>query len=412
MNATIEKTQQYVLGCYGRFPVSLVQGEGVRVWDEDGKEYLDFGSGIAVCSLGHSPKCIQQALQSQSKQLLHVSNLYHIPQQSELAEFIVETVMGIPGKVFFCNSGAEANDGAVKLARKYFYDKNNGSNHQHEVITCRNSFHGRTLGGIASTGQDKVKIGFDPLLPGFTHVPFNDCEALREAVTDKTAAILFEPIQGEGGITPATAEFIKTADELRKQHGLLLMFDEVQCGFGRTGDWCAWRSLVKGTQAEGIEPDVVTWAKGMGGGFPIGSFWANDQCATALGPGTHGSTFGGTPLASSVALAVLNEIKDAGCMQKIPELEESIRTRVANWEYPQIETIRGKGLMLGFVLNTNQFNDVEGPASIFMVKKLMDAGLLTVPSGTDVVRWLPPLNVTRDEIDAAFDLMESVLNEF
>lgn len=400
---TFELTEKYVLGNYGRFPISFTKGEGTWIWDESGNKYLDFGAGIAVTALGHSPACMQNALRDQSAELIHCSNLYHIPKQAELAEFIVEKVVKLPGKVFFGNSGAEANDGAVKLARKYFYDQN-GNCDRYEVITCRASFHGRTLGGIAATGQDKVKIGFDPLLPGFLHVPFNDCEALREAVSEKTAAILFEPIQGEGGVNVATPEFIQTAADLREEFGVLIMLDEVQCGFGRAGEWCGWRTL-----SPDFEPDVITWAKGMAGGYPMGAMWITDRCAGALGPGSHGSTFGGTPLGSAVALAVLSEIENENLIAKIPAFEEKIKTRVADWTFKEIEGIRGKGLMLGFILNESAFPDAKPSASIFLVKKLMEAGLLTVPAGANVVRWLPPLNVTEGEIDLAFTILEEVL---
>lgn len=398
---TLELSEKYVLGTYGRFPVAFERGKGCWIWDENGKKYLDFGAGIAVCSVGHSPECMKSALRQQSEQLIHCSNLYHIPGQAKLAEFIVEKAVQLPGKVFFGNSGAEVNDGAVKLARKYFYDQH-GDARQHEVVTCKNSFHGRTLGGIAATGQEKVKIGFDPLLPGFAHVPFNDCEALRMAVSEKTAAILFEPIQGEGGINTASTEFFETAADLRERFGTLIMLDEVQCGFGRTGQWCAWRNM-----APELEPDVITWAKGMAGGFPMGAFWVADRHASALGPGTHGSTFGGTPLGSSVALAVLQEIENH--LANIPILEAQVRNRFENWNSGLCTELRGAGLMLGFVLDPDRFPDeAEGNPAVYTVKKLMQAGLLTVPSGSQVVRWLPPLNVTASETDRAFDLMEQV----
>lgn len=406
---TIDLTEKYVLGNYGRFPVSISRGEGSWIWDEDGKKYLDFGSGIAVCSLGHSPPCMIRALAEQSEKLIHCSNLYHIRPQADLAEFIVETVVGIPGKVFFANSGAEINDAAVKLARKHFFDLN-GDNHRHEVITFRNSFHGRTLGGIASTGQDKVKKGFDPLLPGFTHVPFNDSESLKGAVTDRTAAIMLEPVQGEGGIHVASSEFLATAAQLREAHGLLIIFDEVQCGFGRTGNWCGWRSL-PGLSEKPIEPDVITWAKGMAGGFPMGAMWIDDRFAGALGPGTHGSTFGGTPLGATVARAVLGEIESSGCIDEIPRKEQKIRSAVENWNHPAVGELRGAGLMLGFVISDRVCVPEGTTASLHVVRKLMDAGLLTVPAGPDVVRWLPPLNVTDEEIEIALDRMLGVLNE-
>ena len=405
---TLERSQKYLLGNYGRFPVSFTKGQGSWIWDDTGKKYLDFGMGIAVCSLGHSPPCIQDALTRQSAELIHCSNLYHIPRQAELAEFIVERVMQLPGKVFFGNSGAEINDGAVKLARKYFYDQSGGQPDRYEVITCRDSFHGRTLGGIAATGQDKVKTGFDPLLPGFQHVPFNDCDALHKAVSEKTAAILFEPVQGEGGINVASPDFFRTAAELREQHGLLVMLDEVQCGLGRTGHWCGWRSILKKSGVT-MEPDVVTWAKGIAGGFPMGAMWISDRCAGTLGPGTHGSTFGGTPLGSAVALAVFQEIEKAGLIETIAEKEQRIRDRVEGWKFPMIDGLRGIGLMLGFVLNDDAFPGMEVSPSIDLVKKLMKGGLLTIPAGNHVVRWLPALNVSDEEIDAALQIMEEVL---
>ncbi len=408
---TGELTSRYVLGNYTRFPVSFTRGEGSWLWDEKGRKYLDFGTGIAVCSLGHAPECMRRALSEQGARLIHCSNLYQIREQGLLAQLIVEQVMGTGGKVFFANSGAEANDGAVKVARKFFYDRSpNGKPERFEVITCRNSFHGRTLGGIASTGQDKVKVGFDPLLPGFLHVPFNDVGALRNAVSERTAAILFEPIQGEGGIHEASVDFFREADRIREETGILLMFDEVQCGFGRTGDWCAWRTLMQGSVLE-VEPDVVTWAKGMGGGFPIGALWLADRVAGALGPGSHGSTFGGTPLGSAVARAVLEEIGASGCLENARNQEKRIRQRVERWDYPQIRGIRGRGLMLGFVLEETAFGKIESSPSLVLVERLMEQGLLVVPSGRDVVRCLPPLNVTADEVDTAMDILESVLSE-
>ena len=239
---------QFVLGNYGRFPVAVSRGEGGYLWDESGKKYLDFATGIAVCALGHCPEVMQKALADQSAKLIHCSNLYQIREQAELARRVVEKMMERSGKVLFCNSGAEANDGLIKLARKRAFDKYGKEAGKNEVITVTQSFHGRTLGGIAATAQEKVKIGFDPLLPGFLHVPFNDCDTLREAVTEKTAAILFEPLQGEGGINPVTPEFVATAAELREKFDLLLMFDEVQCGSGRTGEWFA-------SQHFGVPPD-------------------------------------------------------------------------------------------------------------------------------------------------------------
>ncbi len=412
---TAELMNQFVLGNYGRFPVAVSRGEGGYLWDESGKKYLDFATGIAVCALGHCPEVMQKALADQSAKLIHCSNLYQIREQAELARFVVEKIMERSGKVFFCNSGAEANDGLIKLARKRAFDKYGKEAGKNEVITVTQSFHGRTLGGIAATAQEKVKIGFDPLLPGFLHVPFNDCDTLREAVTEKTAAILFEPLQGEGGINPVTPEFVATAAELREKFDLLLMFDEVQCGSGRTGDWCGWRTILQGSGVD-VEPDAVSWAKGFGGGFPIGSFWASDECEGALGPGTHGSTFGGTPLAAATSLAVLEELDESGALENVKRQEARIREAFAQWDLPVIDSLRGVGLMLGFVLNGDELSNnttfVESglTPSLYVVNKAMEAGFLTVPAGEDVVRWLPRLNVSDAEVDEALATFSEVLS--
>lgn len=411
---TIELTDEFLLGNYGRFPVAFSRGEGGYIFDEEGNKFLDFATGIAVCSLGHCPPVMQKALTEQGGKLIHCSNLYHIREQAELGRFVVERMMERPGKVFFCNSGAEANDGLIKLARKRAYDKFGAKTTKRDIVTCKQSFHGRTIGGIAATGQDKVKIGFDPLLPGFFHVPFNDPKALREAVSENTAAILFEPIQGEGGINTATVEFMAMADRLREQFDLLLMFDEVQCGSGRTGDWCGWRTLFEYTDIM-VEPDAVSWAKGFGGGFPIGSFWASEDCAGALGPGTHGSTFGGTPLGSAVSLAVLEEIERCGALENVKRQEARIREAVSSWNCRLVDSLRGVGLMLGFVLNAKEmakvpgFSDSGKTPALFVVNKVMEQKMLTVPAGADVVRWLPRLNVPDAEIDEALTIFRGVL---
>jgi len=412
---TAELTEQFVLGNYGRFPIAFSHGKGGYLWDEEGKRYLDFVTGIAVCALGHCPGPMTRALREQGEKLIHCSNLYQIREQAELAQFVVETMLERPGKVFFCNSGAEANDGLIKLARKRAYDKYGAEAGKNVVITCKQSFHGRTLGGIAATGQDKVKIGFDPLLPGFLHVPFNDIETLKEAVNEKTAAILFEPLQGEGGINPATPEFMAAAAALCKEHDALLMYDEVQCGSGRTGDWCGWRTLLEGTGIE-AEPDAVSWAKGFGGGFPIGSLWASDECAGAMGPGTHGSTFGGTPLGSAVSLALLKAIEEGGVLENVKHQEKRIKEAVAGWNHPLIASLRGSGLMLGFVLNLEAmqrsaaFVDSGKTPSLYVVLATMEQGMLTVPAGETVVRWLPRLDVPDEEVDEALSLFKNVLD--
>lgn len=411
---TAELMDEYVLGNYGRFSIAFSRGEGSYLWSEEGRRYLDFSSGVAVCALGHSPAVMQAALREQSAKLIHCSNLYQVREQAELARFLVEMVMAAPGKVFFCNSGAEANDGLIKLARKRASDRFGAAAGKNEIITCYQSFHGRTLGGIAATGQPKVKLGFNPLLPGFFHVPFNDVAALREAVTEKTCAILFEPVQGEGGIHAATPEYFAAAAALREEFDLLLLFDEVQCGAGRSGDWCGWRTVLEGSGVE-VEPDAVSWAKGLGGGFPIGAFWVGEAHAGALGPGSHGSTFGGTPLACAVALAVLDGIASGGVLENVKRQSARIRAGAAKWSFPVVEELRGVGLMLGFVLDPAEMDKVAGFAesgktpSLFVVDAAREAGLLTVPAGEKVVRWLPPLNVSDEEVDEALALFEGVL---
>lgn len=412
---TQELTERYVLGNYGRFPIACESGEGVWITDESGQRYLDFAAGVAVCALGHCPEVMVKALSDQGSRLIHCSNLYQIRKQAELAGFLVEKVMKRPGKVFFCNSGTEANEGLIKVARKRSWTKFGPEAGKSTIVTCLHSFHGRTLGGMAATGQDKIKKGFDPMAPGFIHVPYNDPAALRAAVDQHTAAILFEAIQGEGGVHVASPEFFAEAARLRDEFDLLIMYDEIQCGMGRTGDWCGWRGISGGSAP--VEPDAVSWAKGIGGGFPMGAFWTADEHASVMGPGSHGSTFGGTPLACAVSLAVLNEIEHSGILANVRRQETRIREAVAQWKSPLIQELRGAGLLLGFALDPAQMAKVEGftesgqTPSIYFVNALRNqVHLLTVPAGEQVVRWLPPLNVTDDEVDNALDRFHTLLS--
>jgi len=396
---------------YGRFDLALTRGQGTRVWDEEGKEYLDFGAGIAVCSLGHSHPQLTKALAEQAATLVHTSNLYLTRPQGELAKLIVELV-GLGGKVFFCNSGAEANEGLYKLARKF-----GAPTGRHEIITFTNSFHGRTLGGISATGQEKVKTDFAPLVEGFVHVPFNDLAAVEAAITPKSVAILLEPVQGEGGINPATPEFLKGVRELCDRNNLLLLFDEVQCGFGRTGDWCAWRTI----SPEGVEPDAVSWAKGIANGFPLGAFWVGVRNAGSgdhdslplcdlLGPGTHGTTYGGNPLAATAGLTVLSVIGKEGLLGNARLLGDFLMKSLQEMNLPAIRLVRGVGMMIGIELNdlSPSFGG-EGVPSIRVTKELMKAGLLVIPSGERTIRLLPPLNITRDEAAEALAILKKVL---
>ena len=412
---TAEKLSRYVLPTYARFPIAPVRGEGTILWDENDVRYLDFCSGLATCTLGHGNAKITETLARQGAELIHCSNLYQIRQQGELAECLVEECVGLPGKVFFSNSGAEANDGLIKLARRFGHarpDKRGQA--RYEVLTFTSSFHGRTLGSLAATGQTKVQEGFDPLLPGFRHLDFNDALALQEAIRPETAAILLEPIQGEGGIHVAQRDFLLAVDRLCKEHDLLLLFDEIQCGLGRAGNMAGWRTI----EPE-IEPDGISWAKGLGGGFPIGGFWVSDRFLgdettplfTLLGPGSHGSTYGGTPLACAVALTVLGEVLAHGLPQRALDHGARIRKEIASWHHPAITEVRGMGLLLGVGLRTAELTVPEGVApSIHLSRQLAAGGLLSPPAGTETVRLMPPLTVSEAEIAEALAIFKSVLD--
>jgi len=398
----------HILPTYGRFPLTLVKGEGTRVWDEVGKSYLDFCSGIAVCALGHSPKVLVDAISTQAATLIHCCNLYHIPQQEELATLIVEKHVKLPGKVFFSNSGAESNDGLIKSARRYGHAKPQADGSpRYEVLSFNQSFHGRTLAGISATGQDKVKEGFSPLPTGFRHLPFNDLDALTAAIAPETVAIILEPIQGEGGVNLATPEFLRGVAELCKKHDLLLFMDEVQVGFGRCGDPMAWREI-----APELEPDGISWAKGMGGGFPIGSFWLSDRIAPLMGPGSHGTTYGGSPLACAASLAVLKEIADKNLIENVRSQEAHIRETIAAWNHPLVTEVRGKGLLLGIGLDIEKMNIPEGKLpSIHLSAELIKSALPAPPAGPATPRFLPPLNGTTEEIDQALEIVRRTLDQ-
>jgi acetylornithine/N-succinyldiaminopimelate aminotransferase len=414
---TSEKFSRYVLPTYGRFPIAPVRGQGSWIWDEDDVQYLDFCGGIAVTSLGHNHPKLTAAITQQAATLLHCSNLYQIPQQAELAELIIEKCVGLPGKIFFGNSGAEATDGLIKLARRFggAHPDNDGQP-RFEVITFHKSFHGRTLGALSATGQTKIQEGFAPLLPGFKHVPFNDALALQEAITPQTAAILLEPFQGEGGVNGADADFLLAAQRLCKEHNLLLLLDEVQCGFGRTGKMMGWRSILPD-----LEPDAISWAKGMGGGFPIGAFWVNDRFIgdqqtplfTVLGPGSHGSTYGGNPLACAASLAVISEILDADLPANALAREKQIRDEISSWNHPGITEVRGSGLLLGIGLNINVLTPPKDKlTSIHLCSLLLKNGLLAPPAGPETIRFLPALNVTEPETATALEILKSTLDTY
>jgi acetylornithine aminotransferase/acetylornithine/N-succinyldiaminopimelate aminotransferase len=419
---------RYVMPTYGRFPLTIVRGIGCRVWDANGTEYLDFAAGIAVCTLGHAHPGLAQALATQANTLVHTSNLYLTEPQAMLARKLVEMV-GEPGKCFFCNSGGEANEALFKLARK-FGSSTGGA--RYEIITFENSFHGRTLAGIAATGQQKVKQGFEPPVAGFVHVPYNNLEAVRAAIKPQTAAILVEPIQGESGIMAADPGFLTGLRRLCDEKNLLLFFDEVQCGLGRTGDWCAFKTLLSSgagsilPAAADYFPDAISWAKGIAGGVPMGAIWVRQRnialadgsekpLCDVLGPGTHATTFGGTPLACAAALAVLETIENDDLLANARKVGAYARTQLSNLDSRLLKEIRGVGLMIGIELATNITDlipslQIEGktPAALF-VERLHGKGLLAVPAGTHVIRWLPPLNVTNVEVDEAIEKLRLAL---
>ena len=402
---TIDLYAQHVIPTYGRFPLALARGQGTRVWDEDGRAYLDFGSGIAVDSLGHAHPALQEALAAQASVLVHTSNLYYTRPQAELAARL-NALVGTQGKIFFCNSGAEANEGLYKLARKHGSPRG-----RHEIITLDGSFHGRTLGGIAATGQLKVKLGFGPPVDGFINVPAR-IECVAGAVGPRTAGILVEPIQGEGGVRPLPADFLRALRVLCDTHGLLLFYDEVQCGLGRTGHWCGWHA----TGAADAVPDGISWAKGIGGGFPLGAFWARDRAtdtgaslADLLGPGTHGTTYGGSPLAGAVGFAVLLTIEKENLLANAAERGAQLRSEVAALGSPLVVDVRGAGLLLGIEITDFRWRGQTGtdprPAALRLTLKLMEHGLLVVPAGERVIRLLPPLNVSAAECSEAVALL-------
>jgi acetylornithine/N-succinyldiaminopimelate aminotransferase len=387
----------YVMPTYGRFDLDIERGSGCRVWDFEGREYLDFGAGIAVCSLGHAHPEVTKAVTEQASTLVHTSNLYRTAPQAELARRLVE--LAGSGKVFFCNSGAEANEGLIKLTRRF-----GNPSGRYEILTFQNSFHGRTMAGISATAQEKIKKGFAPLLEGFAHLPYRDLNSVSTAIGPKTVAILVEPVQGEGGIHIATGEFLRGLRHICDEHDLLLLFDEIQCGLGRTGDWCGWKSL-----DSNLMPDGVSWAKGIANGFPLGAFWAASSrgLCDLLGPGTHGTTYGGNPVCCAAALKVLEIIEREGLRQNATVQGAKLRDGLRALNSPRVCEVRAIGLMIGIELA----DAGDGNAAIPFVKKLMTAGLLAIPAGERVIRLLPPLNVTGTEIDEALEKIGRSLQE-
>ncbi len=389
----IARGDKHVAKNYGRYPLVPVRGEGCRLWDADGRAYLDFLAGVAVNNLGHCHPKVVAALKEQAEKLIHCSNFYHIPAQIELAEILCEHSFG--DRAFFCNSGAEANEAAIKLARKYSREKH-GEN-RFEVITALASFHGRTIGTISATGQEKVRLGFEPVVPGFSYVPFGDIDALKKAVNPRCCAVMLEPLQGEGGVNVPPAGYLQQVRELCDQHGLLLIFDEVQVGCGRTGTLFAY-------QNEGVEPDIMTLAKALAGGPPIGAMVTREEIAASFGPGTHGSTFGGNPLMATAAVAAMQTLLQDGVLDNCLAMGDYLRSRLEELKarYGFITEVRGRGLILGMEMT------VEGGD---MVVKALQRGLLINCTVGKVLRFVPPLTVTKEEIDEAIEILDGILAE-
>lgn len=393
--STADLYDAHVLKNYGRPALTLVRGSGSFVWDDQGGRFLDFTSGIAVSALGHCHPHWVAAVRRQAGELIHTSNLFRNPNQGELARRLVGYAG--PGRVFFCNSGAEANEGLLKLARLHGATKAGGEEGKcYKVICAKSAFHGRTFGGMSATPQEKIQKGFRPLVPGFAFAELNNLASFEALVDDQTAAIFIETIQGEGGVHPATPEFLLGLRALCNRHNLLLMLDEVQCGIGRTGKFFAFEHA-------GIRPDAIGMAKGLGGGFPIGAIWIGEKAAELFHPGMHGTTFGGTPLACAAALAVLDVIEREGLMERVAAASpgwiaalESLAT-----EFPaQVPGVRGRGFMVGIQL-------AGDPAPY--VAALREAGLLVPSAGGNVIRLLPPLNATADELARSVEIIRSVL---
>ena len=385
-----KKADKYHFDLYGRYPIALVKGKGSKVWDDERNEYIDALAGIAVNSLGHCHPRIVKTIQKQSAKLMHVSNFYYNEPQSNLAEKLVD-LSGLD-RAFFCNSGAEAVEGAVKLARKYSNDRGKTG----VILSMDNSFHGRTIGTIAM-GKDKYQTGFQPIPAGFKRVPFNDSKALEDNVNENTVGIILEPIQGEGGIIEVTEEYLKTARRLCDEFDIPLIFDEVQCGIGRTGKMFAF-------QHYGIKPDILALAKALGSGFPIGAVVAKENVASAFEHGNHGTTFGGNPLACAIALETLDVIDDENICEMARVRGNYLMTRMRdlsqNWS--AIKEVRGKGLMIGIELAFP-----GGP----VVTEMMKRGVLSNCASNNVIRLVPPLIITKEEIDTVVDVLVESIKE-
>jgi acetylornithine aminotransferase len=377
---------------YNRFPIVLTKGQGCYLWDTEGRKYIDFVSGIAVCNLGHAHPKISEALSKQADVLLHVSNLYYTEPQIELAYRLTQN--SFADRVFFCNSGAEANEAAIKLARKYFKDK--GEKERYGIITMEKSFHGRTMATLSATGQDKIKKGFEPVLEGFDHIPFNDIDALQKSIGPSTCAVLLEPIQGEGGVRCPEPDYLKAVRRLCDETGILLIFDEIQTGMGRTGKLFAYEHF-------GIEPDIMTLAKALANGLPIGAMLAREDVAESLGPGAHASTFGGTPIVTAASVQVIKMLLEENIIRHGEEMGVYFKKKLSGLKagHDSIVDVRGMGLLLGMKLN------IEGDA---IVNSCMEKGFLINCIQGDILRFIPPLIIEKEEIDALIECLDELLD--
>ncbi|MFH1083952.1 MAG: aspartate aminotransferase family protein [Pseudomonadota bacterium] len=381
---------RYMFQTYGRFPVALVRGEGCRVWDDKGKAYLDFVGGIAVCALGHSSPLVSRVLEEQSKILVHVSNLYYTRPQTELAQLLVEN--SFADRVFFCNSGAEANEAAIKVARRYSNEKFGPG--RHVIVSMYNSFHGRTMATLSATGQSKIQVGYDPLLQGFKFVSFNDVKGLDQAMDDSVCAVILEPIQGEGGVVCPDPGYLKEVRDLCNRHNALLIFDEVQVGMGRTGRLFAHEHY-------GVTPDIMTLAKALGNGLPIGAMLSTEELGSVFGPGSHATTFGGTPLVTAVSKAVVEKLLEKGWMEEAGRVGEYFKGKLEGLarRYPFIKDVRGLGLILGM--------ELDRPGTP-VVEACLKEGFLVNCAHETVLRFIPPLIIQKGEIDLLVEALDTI----
>lgn len=383
-----QKDTNYLMHTYGRFDIALDHGKGATLWDVDGKKYIDMNSGIGVNSLGHGNEKMIQAVTEQAVKLMHASNLYYTAPMTDVAEILIHAT-GM-GKIFFANSGAEANEGAIKLARKYSFDKYGAG--RNKIVTLLQSFHGRTVTTLKATGQEKFHQYFFPFTEEFAYAKAGDLEDLKEKA-DGACAVMIEMIQGEGGVLPLDKEFVKGIEEFCKEHDILLIVDEVQTGIGRTGSLFCYEQY-------GIEPDIVTMAKGLGGGLPVGGVMASKKCADVLGPGTHGSTFGGNPVSCAAAKTVLTEVGTEEFLASVKEKGEYLKKSIMEMGSPYVKDVRGMGLMLGIVVDSEKRAD--------LVSALMEKGILVLTAGAEAIRLLPPLVISYEEMDEAITAMKEV----